>query len=116
MLAEAEDLNRPLLCRPVEADTASTWVGASIEGMTLGLSGFKPAEDGGALILRTYEPAGARGSVGVSLPEGWRLGDEVDLLEDRTGRADLAFLPFKMHSWRIERKPLGERAADFHPE
>ena len=71
--------------------------------MTLGLSAFKPAEDGDALVLRTYEPAGARGSVEVALPDGWRLGDEVDLLEQSTGPADRRFLPFKLRSWRIER-------------
>jgi alpha-mannosidase len=97
-------LNQPLLARAVKADSPSTWIAAATEGLSLGLAGFKPAEDGGALILRTYEPAGARGKVRLSLPEGWKLGDEVDLLEDRAGRADLTFLPFQIHSWRIERR------------
>jgi alpha-mannosidase len=105
VLAEAEDLNQPLLGRPVKIAAPSTWVAASIEGLPLGLAGFKPAEDGSALIMRTYEPAGARGKIGLSLAEGWKLADEVNLLEDRIGRANLAFLPFQIHSWRIERKP-----------
>jgi alpha-mannosidase len=104
VLSEAEDLNQPLLCRPAQADVGSVWTAAGVAGLQLGLSGFKPAEDGTALILRTYEPAGARGRVQVSLPEGWRLGDEVNLLEEPTGAADLSFAPFKLHSWRIERK------------
>jgi alpha-mannosidase len=103
VLAEAEDLNQPLLAKVVKANAASTWVAAGIEGLSLGLAGFKPAEDGSALILRTYEPAGARGEIRLSLPDGWKLGDEVNLLEDRSGRAGLSFLPFQIHSWRIER-------------
>jgi alpha-mannosidase len=103
VLAEAEDLNQPLLARPVKVDAASTWVAAEVGGLSLAVAGFKPAEDGSALILRTYEPAGARGKIRLALSDGWKLGDEVSLLEDRTGRADLTFLPFQIHSWRIER-------------
>ena len=62
VLAEAEDLNQPLLCRPVAAGGRASWTAAAVSGMQLGLSGFKPAEDGGGLVLRTYEPAGARGT------------------------------------------------------
>src|SRR5262245_37145446 len=103
VLAEAEDLNQPLLARAVKASAASTWVAGSIDGLSLGLAGFKPAEDGSTLILRTYEPAGERGRIRLSLSDGWQLGDEVNLLEDRSGRAGLSFLPFQIHSWRIER-------------
>ena len=59
--------------------------------------------DGDSLILRTYEPAGARGKVSVSLAKGWRLAEEVNVLEDRTGRASLAFSPFQIHGWRLVR-------------
>jgi alpha-mannosidase len=103
VLAEAEDLNQPLLSRPVQADAEAAWTAVGIDGLQLGLSGFKPAEDGSALILRTYEPAGARGAAQVSLPAGWRLGGELNLLEESVGAADLCFSPFKLHSWRIER-------------
>jgi alpha-mannosidase len=103
VLAEAEDLNRSLLCLPVNADAGSTWTAARIDGLPLGLSGFKPAEDGTSLILRTYEPAGARGTARITLPEGWNVDDELNLLEERIGAADLRFTPFKLHSWRIRR-------------
>ncbi|MFO1208022.1 MAG: glycoside hydrolase family 38 C-terminal domain-containing protein [Amaricoccus sp.] len=102
VLAEAEDLNRPLLGQPVKAAGPASWTAARIDGLQLGLSGFKPAEDGGKLILRTYEPAGARGEVAVTLPDGWRLGREVDLLEDDTGQPERHFLPFKVHGWTVE--------------
>jgi alpha-mannosidase len=103
VLAEAEDLNRPLLAAPVKADAESLWRAVAVDGLQLGLSAFKPAEEGGSLILRTYEPAGARGLPRVVLPDGWRIAEEVNLLEDAVGPADLAFTPFRLHSWRIVR-------------
>jgi alpha-mannosidase len=103
VLAEAEDLNRPLLCSPVRTSGETAWTAARIDGIELGLSAFKVTEDGDALILRTYEPAGARGQAAVALADGWKIVGEVDLLEDAAGAADLAFLPFKLHSWRIEK-------------
>ncbi|MFO1143553.1 MAG: alpha-mannosidase [Amaricoccus sp.] len=102
VLAEAEELNRPLLGQAVKAAGDAAWTAAKIDGMQLGLSGFKPAEDGGKLVLRTYEPAGARGVVQVTLPDGWRLGREVDLLEEDAGEPERWFLPFKVHSWTVE--------------
>jgi alpha-mannosidase len=101
VLAEAEDLNRPLFCRPVTAGREAAWTAVGIEGMTLGLSGFKTAEDGGRLVLRAYEPAGARGRVEVALPQGWRLGDDLDLLEQPAGPAEPSFLPFQLRSWTL---------------
>jgi alpha-mannosidase len=103
VLAEAEDLNQPLLCRPVASGAGTTWTAVGIGGITLGLSGLKPAEDGNGLIFRTYEPAGASGKADITLAEGWSLSDEVDLLEDRQGPAGLRFSPFKLRSWRINR-------------
>jgi multiple sugar transport system ATP-binding protein len=103
VLAEAEDLNQPLLARPAKADAESLWRAVEVEGLQLGLSGFKPAEVGDGLILRTYEPAGARGLARVALASGWRVAEEVNLLEDPSGPADLAFTPFKLHSWKLVR-------------
>jgi alpha-mannosidase len=104
VLGEAEDLNQPLLCKAVDAADEATWSAVDIEGIALGLSGLKPAEDRDALILRTYEPAGARGAAKVTLPAGWELADEVDLLEETTGPANLSFTPFQVHSWLIRRR------------
>jgi alpha-mannosidase len=103
VLAEAEDLNQPLSARAVDAGAESTWTAAAISGLDLGLCGFKPAEDGRGLVLRAYEPAGARGTVAMALADGWRLAGEVDLLEEPLGAADRAFTPFQIHSWRIEK-------------
>jgi alpha-mannosidase len=86
----------------VKADSDATWTAVGVEGIALGLSGFKPAEEGG-LILRTYEPAGARGTAKVSLPSGWTIKEEVDLIEERAETANLTFTPFQLHSWRIQK-------------
>jgi alpha-mannosidase len=103
VLGEAEDLNRPLLVTPVKADAESEWRAVEIGGLQLGLSGFKPAEEGGSLILRAYEPAGARGTAALTLPKGWSIAEEVNLLEDSVGPPNLAFTPFKLRSWRLVR-------------
>jgi hypothetical protein len=71
-------------------------------GVALGLSGFKASEDASALILRTYESAGARGRVGQSVAKGWRPAN--DLLDECTGCPDLSFSSFQMHSWQVERE------------
>ena len=101
MLAEAEDLNQPLFCRPVSAAREAVWRPVSIEGIALGLSALKPAEDGKDLILRTYEPAGARATARISLEPDWTVADEVNLLEESRGPAGFAFTPFQIHSWRL---------------
>jgi alpha-mannosidase len=104
VLAEAEDLNRPMPCRPVSAGGEAAWTAVGLDGMKLGLSALKPAEDGAGPVLRLYEPAGARGEAAVALPGGWRLGEAVDLLEEpQADASDTRFLPFQARSWRIER-------------
>ncbi|MCA1595232.1 MAG: glycosyl hydrolase-related protein, partial [Chloroflexi bacterium] len=100
---EAEDLNRPLLGRVMNAGGDRTWSALRIDGLPLGLGVLKPAEDGGSVILRTYEPQGARGAVHLDLPDGWRAVEEVDLLEQGTGEPEFTFSPFRLHSWRLAR-------------
>lgn len=103
VLAEAEDLNQPLFSQTVDAGGASTWTAAEVRGLDLGLSAFKPTEDGDGLLLRFYEPAGARGPVSLTLPSGWALSDETDLLEQPVGTPELDFKPFKVRTWKIGR-------------
>ena len=62
VLAEAEDLNRPLLARPVAGEEASLRP-LAVEGLPVALGGLKALEDGGGLALRVWEPQGARGPV-----------------------------------------------------
>ena len=103
VLAEAEDLNQPMPVLPIGVATGNSLTPIGLEGIALGLGGLKPAEDGNGLILRTYEPTGGRGAAEAHLPDGWTLGEEVNLLEEPLGRADTGFGPFQVHSWRLTR-------------
>jgi len=103
VLMEAEDLNQPLAARQIIAARENSWQPLRITGLPVGLGALKVAEDGGDLILRVYEPRGARGPVEVGVPQGWKLTAETDLLERDTGAPDLYFTPFQVHSWRLKR-------------
>jgi len=102
VLAEAEDLNRPLFAVPVKAAEARTWQPLRLDGRPLGLGCLKPAEDAGGLILRAYEPQGARGGVTLTLPEGWSA-EAVDGLEDALDDLTTTFTPFQVRAWRLRR-------------
>jgi alpha-mannosidase len=103
VLAEAEDLNRPLLHRPLAAAADESRALLEVEGPNLALGALKPAEDGDGLILRVYESAGGRGPVTVRLPPGWRVAGEVTLLEDSQTNSDLTIGPFRIRSFRLRR-------------
>ncbi|MBO0683652.1 MAG: alpha-mannosidase [Candidatus Dormibacteraeota bacterium] len=106
VLAEAEDLNRPLLVVGCRAGRESRVRSLAVEGVRLGLGALKAPEDGdeGALVLRLYEPQGARGRAGLRLPEGWRLAAALNLLEDRIGEPDLDFLPFQVRTYLLTKQ------------
>src|SRR5262249_59359186 len=103
VLMEAEDLNRPLLQVACRASGPLSWLPLAVDGLPLGLGALKPAEDGDGLVLRLYEPQGARGRVRLVLPEGWRVSDELNLLEDRVGEPDLAVGAFQVRTYRLVR-------------
>ena len=103
VLAAAEDLNRPLLCRAIEIAKETSWQPLRVRGLGVGLAALKALEDGGGLVLRCYEPQGARGEVAIDLPEGWEMGAELNLLEEPIGAPELAFTPFQVRSWLVSR-------------
>jgi len=72
----------------------------AVEGLPAALAGLKRAEDGVGLVLRVYEPAGARGPVRLALPDGWRIAGSVDILE-RPVEASGELRPFEVRSWRL---------------
>ena len=101
VLAEAQDLNRPLPALPVTGGAGGSLRPLRIDGLPVGLGALKPLEDGGGLVLRAYEPQGARGAVGLELPDGWQADAGLDLLEVETGAPSYDFGPFAVRSWRL---------------
>lgn len=101
---EAEDLNQPLLALAAPGLVPGLHAPVVPSGIGAALAALKPAEDGDGLVLRVYEPAGARGVFDVALPPGWRLGTPVTLLEEPAERQDgPALRPFEVRSWRVAR-------------
>jgi alpha-mannosidase len=99
--AEAEALNQPLFALPVAGVAEGLLRPMSVQGLPVALAGFKGAEDGDGLVLRVYEPAGARGGVQPALADGWKA-EPVDLLERRR-EAGAEIGPFEVKSWRLTR-------------
>jgi len=99
---EANALNQPM-----------PWAGArnlrpgivspiALSGRPLGFGALKGAEDGNGLVLRLYEPAGARGAIGIEVPEGWSVGGPESLLEEALEEAaPSAIRPFELRSVRL---------------
>jgi alpha-mannosidase len=103
VLAEAQDLNRALLAMPISTTEDASWRPIRLDGLPVGLGTLKALEDGGGLVLRAYEPQGARGQIHASIAPGWSVDAELDLLERELGPPDFEFAPFRVHSWRVRR-------------
>jgi alpha-mannosidase len=101
VLAEAEDLNRPLYHRAVRTTNAHARSFLNVRGTACALAALKPAEDGSSLILRVYEPAGARGPLEIEPSEGWKLEGEVTLLEEPVANPSGGIGPFEIKSFRL---------------
>ena len=107
--AEADQLHRPIRVRRVRAAGVAEHPGLAFDlgRHPLGLGALKPAEEGDGLVLRLYEPQGARGAARIALPPGWRLAEGVDLLERPLGEPDAALRPFEVRSYRLRRDGAG---------
>ncbi|HLK25324.1 MAG TPA: glycoside hydrolase family 38 C-terminal domain-containing protein [Caulobacteraceae bacterium] len=103
VLAEAEDLNRSLPYARVDGAADDKRAFLSVAGQPVALGALKPAEDGDGLVLRVYEPSGARGPIAVEPPPGWRVAGEVSLLEDPIEPPAAVIRPFEIRSFRLRR-------------
>ena len=103
ILAEAADLNRPLIARAVRAAKTFSFRAVEVEGLPLGLGSLKAPEEGGGLVLRAYEPQGARGEVRFTLPGGWTVREALDGLERPVEKPGFHFAPFEVRSWRLRK-------------
>jgi alpha-mannosidase len=106
--AEALRFNAPLLLGEGEAGAAGSrsWFACD----ELMVDTIKPSEDGDGVIVRLYEPHGARGTarlrVGVPFGDAWF----ANLLEDRIGAAEvdgdeivIPFRPFEIVTVALRR-------------
>jgi alpha-mannosidase len=99
---EADALNQPLLSIPVSGVAEGEFRPLALDGLAVALGGLKAAEEGAGLVLRVYEPSGARGVATPQPPKGWRVVGPVDLLE-RPVAGEPELRPFEVRSWRLEK-------------
>ena len=107
---EAFALNAPLF--PVRAQEDTLPRGFSLveaEGLELALGSLKLAEDGDAVILRLYEPHGARGECTLRFSRRVERVERVNLLEEaegtvevREGAVRLRVRPFEVVTLMVE--------------
>jgi len=106
VVAEAATFNAPVHWTPGGADPGSF---ARVDG-GLVLDTIKRAEDGNGLVLRLYEPSGARGSARLEVALPATSAARCNLLEDRAGdpvafrdgTLELAYRPFEIVTLRLE--------------
>jgi alpha-mannosidase len=103
VLAEAEDLNQPLLATPAPGVNGAPWQPLRIDGAAVALGALKPAEEGEGLVLRVFEPQGARGPLRVKPPPGWRLAGPLDLLERPQPGEHEQIGPFQVRTLLLQR-------------
>jgi alpha-mannosidase len=104
----AAELNVPLVAVPADAAPAGGPLSyVSVEGPAV-LETLKPAEDGDGVVLRLYEPNGARGRVTVShrLPfaEVWRCNlveEGAEPVPASPGRFAFEIEPFRVCAFRL---------------
>ncbi len=104
VVSEAFDLNSPLVVStgaPLPSLVES-------RGLPLSIGALKRAEDGAGLILRIYEPNGARGTATVAFTRSMSRIEEVNLLEESTdtlltqgNNIELDFGPFQVRTLRL---------------
>lgn len=107
VVQQAFALNSPLIVSA--GSPRSSFV--QVEGLPLGIGALKRAEDGNGLILRIYEPHGARGNSTLRFTRKLASVTAVNLLEDALDSAEfpidanhtvvLEFRPFEVKSLRL---------------
>jgi alpha-mannosidase len=88
VVQEAFALNSPLCAAEVTPDGGTLPLEsglATVEGVTLALGTLKRAEDGRGVILRLYEPHGARGKSVLRFGREVKRAEAANLLEESNG-------------------------------
>jgi alpha-mannosidase len=112
VVGEAFALNSPLITvgsAPGEGALPAEFGFLAAEGLELALGSLKLAEDGRAVILRLYEPHGARGTATLHFASGVERAERVNLLEEpegavevRDGEVLVEVGPFEVLTLRVE--------------
>jgi alpha-mannosidase len=79
---EAFAFNSPLVAAPAGPETSASWCFVECDGVDLALGALKRAEEGDGLILRLYEPHGARGLATLRFARPIHSAERVTLLEE----------------------------------
>jgi alpha-mannosidase len=81
----------------------------NVEGLAVALGGLKRSEDGLAVVLRLYEPRGARGECALRFARGVERAERANLLEESEGEVEvedgtvrLELRPFEVVTLRVE--------------
>jgi alpha-mannosidase len=107
VVREAFALNSPLVT--VVGGGSSEYGFVAAEGLELALGSLKKAEGGQGVILRLYEPHGARGEAVLRFSSGVEHAERTDLLEEPGGEVEargdqirLDVRPFEVITLRVE--------------
>ena len=100
---EAFALNSPLFAGPASRHGLSNEFGlVVVEGVKLALGALKMAKDGRDVVLRLYEPHGARGTAALRFAVEVERVERVNLLEEPEG----GVLPVENGVLRLEVRPF----------
>lgn len=111
VVEEAFALNSPLFAAPGPPPGAlpEEFGLVRTEGLEVALGSLKMAEDGSCLVLRVYEPRGARGECALRFARGVERVERANLLEEaegsvevRDGAARLELRPFEVVTLRVQ--------------
>lgn len=75
----------------------------TVDNAQVEITAFKPSYDGESFVLRMFERTGKAAETKVSLPAGYHIDCEIDLLEEKMGEATetLTFKPFQIRSFKV---------------
>ena len=115
VVTEALALNSPLRAVPAAPTGGSlpaVWGLVRVDGLAVGAGAVKRAEEGDGIIVRLYEPHGARGTMALRFAQPVRKVERINLLEEPAtdgtppevepdGVVRLAVRPFEVVSLRV---------------
>ena len=98
---DIDDRAREFNARALYGDTPLQM--PTVDNAQVAITAFKPTYDGDGYVVRMFERTGNAATTTLSLPTGYRMDCEVNLLEDKMGEGEmeLAFRPFQIRSFKI---------------